>query len=174
MKSSPDDSSALHELALELNELAMLANVSHRKKRGGLTEPELLTLQLLTNGTLIVGDIERALGVQPAQMSRIIRALEGKDKPMIVCSINPRDKRKIDVELTTHGEKAMLDALSERTDTTIGFLRKDAHARLERIRVLSSEAARELEEEANREESSPSTEREPQPQNELRKAAATK
>jgi CRISPR system Cascade subunit CasE len=46
---------------------------------------------------MIVGDIQRLLGVLPAQMSRIIRSLENRDRPLIACHINPRDKRKVDV-----------------------------------------------------------------------------
>jgi DNA-binding MarR family transcriptional regulator len=58
---------------------------------------------------MIVGDIQRLLGVLPAQMSRVIRSLEDRERPLIACRINPRDKRKIDVCLTPAGEKAILD-----------------------------------------------------------------
>src|SRR5207302_10999085 len=61
------------------------------------------------HGTMIVGDIQRLLGVLPAQMSRIIRGLEGRDHPCIHCQINVQDKRKIDVTLTDAGERALAD-----------------------------------------------------------------
>jgi hypothetical protein len=47
----------------------------------------------------------------PAQMSRIIRSLEARERPMIVCRINPQDKRKIDVCLTAAGEKGCAGAI---------------------------------------------------------------
>src|SRR5947209_649903 len=79
----------------------------HRRRHGDLKEVEFLTLSILRqHDTLIVGDIQRMLGVLPAQMSRIIRSLETRDQPLIACRINPQDKRKIDVVLTPAGEGA--------------------------------------------------------------------
>jgi DNA-binding MarR family transcriptional regulator len=81
-----------------------LVSPRHRRGSGDLKEIEFLTLSLLhQHGTLIVGDIQRQLGVLPAQMSRIIRSLEGRERPLIACRINPHDKRKIDVALTQAG-----------------------------------------------------------------------
>src|SRR5205814_3705125 len=86
-----------------------------RRRAGDLKEVEFLTLSLLQeHGTLIVGDIQRVLGVLPAQMSRVIRALENRERPLIQCRINTRDKRKIDVELTTTGEKALVEYQGKR------------------------------------------------------------
>jgi DNA-binding MarR family transcriptional regulator len=56
---------------------------------------------------MIVGDIQRLLGVLPAQTSRIVRSLESRNPPLIRCQINPQDKRKINVELTPAGEKQL-------------------------------------------------------------------
>ena len=73
-----------------------------------ITETEFLTLDILARAeeTLSVGDIQRQLGVLPAQMSRIIRALESKaDGPLVRCEINQSDKRKIDVKLTESGTR---------------------------------------------------------------------
>jgi DNA-binding MarR family transcriptional regulator len=68
---------------------------------------EFLTLCHLRNKDLMnVGDIQKLLGVLPAQMSRIIRSLENRDIALISCSINPLDKRKIDVVLTDAGNIA--------------------------------------------------------------------
>ena len=74
-----------------------------------ITETEFLTLDLLIRSpqTLTVGDIQRQIGVLPAQMSRVIRSLESKgDSGLITCKINQQDKRKIDVDLTSTGRKA--------------------------------------------------------------------
>ena len=79
-----------------------------RRKGDDLKEIEFYTLSLLQErGTMIVGDIQRLLGVLPAQMSRIIRSLETRPGPLISCRINPNDKRKIDVRMTEAGEKAL-------------------------------------------------------------------
>jgi DNA-binding MarR family transcriptional regulator len=39
-------------------------------------------------------------------MSRVIRSLEDRDRPLITCRINPNDKRKIDVNMTPAGTRA--------------------------------------------------------------------
>jgi DNA-binding MarR family transcriptional regulator len=108
----------LDEIAHELFQLVTqicLSTLRGRRRGGELKEVEFLTLSLLqTNNTMIVGDIQRLLGILPAQMSRVIRSLENRDRPLIQCRINPRDKRKIDVCLTTHGEKLLLEYQSKR------------------------------------------------------------
>ena len=87
-----------------------LATTRGRRRLGDLKEVEFLSLSILNqHDTMIVGDIQRILGVLPAKMSRIIRSLENRDQPYINCRINPQDKRKIDVRLTPAGEKALLD-----------------------------------------------------------------
>jgi DNA-binding MarR family transcriptional regulator len=81
-----------------------------RRRAGDLKEIEFLTLSLLQeHGTMIVGDIQRQLGVLPAQMSRVLRSLEMRDRPLVACRINRNDKRKIDVGLTPAGDKALHD-----------------------------------------------------------------
>ena len=98
-----------HELFQVVTQIC-LSTLRGRRRAGDLKEVEFLTLSLLqAHGTLIVGEIQRVLGVLPAQMSRVIRSLENRDRPLIHCRINARDKRKIDVELTSQGEKALLD-----------------------------------------------------------------
>jgi DNA-binding MarR family transcriptional regulator len=92
-----------------------LATPRARRRPGDLKEVEYLTLALLQqNDSMIVGEIQRLLGVLPAQMSRIIRSLEARERALIACRINPQDKRKIDVCLTAAGEKALLDYQSPR------------------------------------------------------------
>jgi DNA-binding MarR family transcriptional regulator len=100
-------------IARELFELVTHITMSAlrgRRRSEDLKELEFLTLTILQEqGTMIVGDIQRLLGVLPAQMSRIIRALENGEKPLIACRINSSDKRKIDVCLTEYGEKILLE-----------------------------------------------------------------
>jgi DNA-binding MarR family transcriptional regulator len=96
-----------------------------RRRAGDLKEIEYLALSLLhEREPQIVGDIQRRLGVLPAQMSRIIRALETREKPLIACRINSTDKRKIDVMLTAEGRSAFRDYQGVRVKTIAGMLRK--------------------------------------------------
>ena len=94
-----------------------------RRRAGDLKELEFLTLSILHHhDTLIVGDIQRQLGVLPAQMSRIIRALETRERPLIACRINPHDKRKIDVALTPAGAKAFQEHQAARVRAVASLL----------------------------------------------------
>jgi DNA-binding MarR family transcriptional regulator len=117
----------LEDTARELFDLVTqisLATLRGRRRAGDLKEAEFLTLSILQDhGTMIVGDIQRLLGVLPAQMSRIIRALEARDRPLINCRINPRDKRKIDVCMTDAGERALTEYQALRVDRIVGILR---------------------------------------------------
>ena len=103
----------VEEIAQDLFEVVTqigLSTLRGRRRVADLKEVEFLTLSILQNrDCMIVGDIQRFLGVLPAQMSRIIRALEDRDQSLITCRINSRDKRKIDVCLTPSGEKALTD-----------------------------------------------------------------
>jgi DNA-binding MarR family transcriptional regulator len=95
-----------------------------RRRNGDLKEVEYLTLSILhQHETRIVGDIQRLLGVLPAQMSRIIRSLEARQRPLISCRINPNDKRKIDVCLTPAGEQALLHFQAQHLQAINGVLR---------------------------------------------------
>lgn len=102
----------LKEFAEEILELSKEVWAAQSRSRGRdgaeLTETEFLTLDLLAkHQPLTVGDIQRSIGVLPAQMSRVIRSLEAKgDEPLITCRINAQDKRKVDVELSAAGQKA--------------------------------------------------------------------
>jgi DNA-binding MarR family transcriptional regulator len=115
-----------------------------RRRIGDLKELEFLTLSILSgHGTMIVGDIQRLLGVLPAQMSRIIRSLEGRERPFIACHINPQDKRKIDVCLTAAGDKALADYRDQRVRAIADLLGKlpeddleDVHGLLDKLQLL--------------------------------------
>lgn len=111
-----------HELFQVVTQIC-LSTLRGRRRTGDLKEVEFLTLSLLQeHGIMIVGDIQRVLGVLPAQMSRVIRALENRERPLIHCRINSRDKRKIDVELTTHGEKTLLEYQGKRVGRIVAQL----------------------------------------------------
>lgn len=116
----------LDDVAHELFQLVTqicLSTLRGRRRGGELKEVEFLTLSLLqTNGTMIVGEIQKLLGILPAQMSRVIRSLENRDRALIQCRINPRDKRKIDVCLTNHGEKLLLEYQSSRVSRIVDRL----------------------------------------------------
>src|SRR5262249_43355886 len=116
----------IQEIAQDLSEVVThlgLATPRGRRRTDDLKEVEYLTLAILHDrGTMIVGNIQRLLGVLPAQMSRIIRSLENRPEPLIACRINPRDKRKIDVCLTETGTKALLDYQAVRVHRIVELL----------------------------------------------------
>src|SRR3954470_15478464 len=121
-----------------------LAVPRSRRRGSDLKEIEFLTLSLLhKREKLIVGDIQRQLGVLPAQMSRIIRALETRERPLIACRINAQDKRKIDVALTPAGVKAFEDHQAGRARAVAALLGRlsedeldDLHRLLEKVHEL--------------------------------------
>src|SRR5437870_431541 len=125
------------EIAQDLFEAVVqicLSTLRGRRRAGDLKEVEFLTLSILhAHDTMIVGDIQRLLSVLPAQMSRIIRSLENRERPLIQCRINSRDKRKIDVVLTSAGEKALLDYQGARVGRIVERLRSLPDDELEDI-----------------------------------------
>ena len=140
------------ELAQNLFDVIMqfcLAAPRGRKHSRDLKETEFLALSLLRRReSLIVGDIQRSLGILPAQMSRVIRSLESREAPLIICRINPRDKRKIDVALTPAGVQACQDYQDARLRHISGLLAQlpeedleDLHRLLDKVQeVLKSPA----------------------------------
>ena len=136
----PGPGVGIDELAHELFEVITslgLAVPPPRRRPGDLKEIEYLTLTILHGkGTMIVGDIQRLLGVLPAQMSRIIRSLEDRERPLIACHINTRDKRKVDVQMTAAGDKALKDYQASRVDriaTALRDLPEEIHDDLNRL-----------------------------------------
>ena len=105
--------------------LSLTLPLGRRRHADDLKELEFLTLAILRqHRTMIVGDIQRILGILPAQMSRIIRSLEDHDSPLIACQINPHDKRKVDVQLTDAGEQALADYIAPRVTALAELLAK--------------------------------------------------
>ena len=124
--------------------LSLSLPLARRRNPGELKELEFLTLAILRQShPMIVGDIQRILGVLPAQMSRIIRSLETRERPLIACRINPHDKRKIDVALTPAGAAAFQEYQTARVRTVTGLLGKlpeddleDLNRLLDKVRDL--------------------------------------
>jgi DNA-binding MarR family transcriptional regulator len=137
----------LTEIAQDLFEVVTqlcLATPRGRRRPGDLKEIEFFALSLLhDHKTMIVGDMQRQLGVLPAQMSRVIRSLENRSLPLISCQINPQDKRKINVCLTEAGEKAVADYEAAHVRRIADLLRDlsdedqdDLVRLLDRVRIL--------------------------------------
>jgi len=74
-----------------------------------LSETEFLALDALAkDGPLTIGEVQKRIGVVPAQMSRIVRSLEVEGgRGYVKCKINPKDRRRIDVSLTDSGRRAL-------------------------------------------------------------------
>jgi DNA-binding MarR family transcriptional regulator len=131
------------EEIFELTKMNWLAIGRHKRQKGeiDLTESEFLALDRLTRShpqPLNVGEIQRHIGVLPAQMSRIIRSLESKaGKPLIRCRINPSDKRKINVTLTETGRDAHKAFRDTRLASTIELVTELPPAdRVELMRII--------------------------------------
>jgi DNA-binding MarR family transcriptional regulator len=95
-------------MAAEIFELYRLVALARTRLPSGpddLSETEFLTLDLLAKETsLTIGEVQKHVGVLPAQMSRVVRALEEHGgRGYVECSINPKDRRRIDVSLTPAG-----------------------------------------------------------------------
>jgi DNA-binding MarR family transcriptional regulator len=104
---------AIRNLALQIFNMtthAWLATQREKMKGGyDLSESEFLALDALEHvASLSVGELRQHVGVLPAQMSRVIKALEQRyDEKLVLCAINPQDKRKIDVSITPTGRRAV-------------------------------------------------------------------
>ena len=100
-------------LALQIFEMTKRTwlQTQREKLKGGydLSESEFLALDALERvSRLSVGELRRHVGVLPAQMSRVIKALEQRyDEKLVLCAINNQDKRKIDVSITAKGRRAV-------------------------------------------------------------------
>lgn len=107
----PHTQETLDKMASEIFELYLLIAIARSRTPSGpddLSETEFLTLDILSkNEPLTIGDVQKRIGVLPAQMSRIVRALEEQGgRGYVECKINPKDRRRIDISLTEAGRKA--------------------------------------------------------------------
>ena len=108
------EQSALERLSAQMIDLQLMFWAVRHKNRvddpHDLTELEFMTLDaLVRKGSCTVGELQKALDVQPAQMSRLIRALESESKgpkTLVSCQLNSKDKRRIDVTITPQGQQA--------------------------------------------------------------------
>jgi len=131
---------ALAEEIFDLTTLSWRARSRQRSKSGAdLGETEFLALDLLVRKEpRSVGELQRSIGILPAQMSRVIRSLEGKHgRSLIQCGINPTDKRRIDVRATDAGRRAHRTYRAARVQTTVSVLgRLRERDRTEFMRLL--------------------------------------
>lgn len=98
-------------MAQEIFELYLLVAIARSRRPTGpddLSETEFLTLDILSKEQpLTIGEVQKRIGVLPAQMSRIVRALEEQGgRGYVECKINPDDRRRIDISLTGAGRVA--------------------------------------------------------------------
>ncbi len=88
----------------------VIAAARSRKQTGStdLSETEFVTLDVLTKeGPLTIGEVQKRVGVAPAQMSRVVRALEVEGgRGFVECKINPKDRRRVNLTLTDAGANA--------------------------------------------------------------------
>lgn len=136
-------SDSLSQMAEEIFALTVMSwrqrITSRQSDASELSETQFLTLDSLVNAgsSLTVGEIQRSIGVLPAQMSRIIRSLEsGFAKPLIQCVLNTTDKRKIDVTLSALGKRLYDEFRGARLAKTVDILQHlTDHDRQEFIRI---------------------------------------
>lgn len=107
----PDSPETMDAMVTEVFELYRLAAVARSRSPSGpddLSETEFLTLDTLSKEQpLTIGEVQKQVGVVPAQMSRIVRALEEQGgKGYLACRINVQDRRRIDLSLTETGREA--------------------------------------------------------------------
>jgi DNA-binding MarR family transcriptional regulator len=107
----PRSKQTLDAMADEIFELyRVIAALRSQQNRGqeDLSETEFLTLDILAkDGPMTIGEAQRRIGVVPAQMSRVVRALEESGgKGYIECRINPEDRRRVDISLSKTGRDA--------------------------------------------------------------------
>lgn len=128
------------EEIFEITKLSWLGSLTRKSEdEYDLSESEFLTIDILTKtDSMTVGELQRSIGVLPAQMSRIIRSLEAKvDQPLVACSLNPDDKRKIDVSLTDAGKQTRQAYQADKLGTTIAVLAElDEADRADFMRIL--------------------------------------
>ena len=128
----PASKKKLDELADEVFEVTKLVAALRARAKAAepddISEAEFVVLDLLVRqGELTVGEIQKEVGVLPAQMSRLLRSLEDKsEKAFVQCSINPQDRRKVDVDITADGKAAHQRFQAARRTTALQFIQNIA------------------------------------------------
>lgn len=138
----PDTQETIDKMAMEIFELYRLIAMARSRRPAGpddLSETEFLTLDMLSKEQpLTIGDIQKRIGVLPAQMSRIIRGLEDqRGQGYVECKINAQDRRRIDVSLTDAGSQAYQEYRSARIGSMFDVLRAlEPNDRFDFMRML--------------------------------------
>ena len=83
----------------------------------------LQALSFLMGKPAIVGDIQRHLGVLPAQMSRVMQALEEHAPPLVHCQIDSDDRRRVLVQINENGRAYLVNNLSDLLIDAIGMVK---------------------------------------------------
>ena len=119
MPESKETMDAMATANFELYRLVALARSRRPAGSDDLSETEFVTLDLLAKeGAMTIGEVQKHVGVVPAQMSRVVRALEVQGgKGYVECSINPQDRRRVDISLTDAGREAYEKYRSARMST---------------------------------------------------------
>ena len=107
----PDTPETMNAMVDEIFELYRAVAEARSRSPAGpddLSETEFLTLDnLYKEEPLTIGEVQKRVGVAPAQMSRIVRSLEKRGgKGYVGCEINAEDRRRIDLTLTESGRDA--------------------------------------------------------------------
>lgn len=115
----PNTQQTMDKMAEEIFELYRLIAIARSRQPSGaqdLSEGEFLALDVLAKeAPLTIGDVQKRIGVVPAQMSRIVRSLEvNRGKGFLSCEINQQDRRRVDVQLTDEGQQACKDYRTNR------------------------------------------------------------
>ena len=98
---------------------------------------------------MIVGDIQRLLGVLPAQMSRVIRSLEARDRPSSPAASTRTTSARSTCCLTAAGDKALTEYREYRVRAIADLLRRlpeddldDVHGLLDKLHVAARTSRR--------------------------------
>ena len=103
-----DTVESMAEEIFQIYRLIALARSRAPIDRGDISETEFLALDCLERQQpMTIGEVQKQIGVVPAQMSRIVRALETQGgRGLVACQINAEDRRRIDMTLTSNGKEA--------------------------------------------------------------------
>lgn len=138
----PESRETMETMAEEVFALSKLVSTARARQAAGpddLPESEFIAIDILSKDQpLTIGEIQRRIGVVPAQMSRIVRALENRDEgAYIQCRINAADRRRVDVTLTEAGEKAHQAYRESRLNSMLHILSGlEPSDRIQFIRIL--------------------------------------
>ena len=108
----PDSEETVRKMASEIFDLYRAVALVRAKQPTGdtpISETEYLVLDVVSKEQPItIGDVQKRIGVLPAQMSRIVRAMETQGgRGLVACAINAEDRRRIDLTLTDEGAEAL-------------------------------------------------------------------